>query len=286
MIESLTKEQEEKLEDYKNRGIELGLSTERIDRKAAESYAERIMKWLGRNYKGTIFVEGPIEAWKKVCELSCDKEEDIEELKKNFISPYFVGQFLSYYAAWADYYKEVLGLKLPEYWQLKEQVEFGMVYPLDEYVVISERPELIKIDNGELHSDDSPAVQYRDGTKVYSIHGVSVPEHVVKNPKTITIDEINKEENEEVKRIMLERYGYDKYLSDTNAELVDCDVDTYNGSRALMKTSDMVFLVAADPSTGRVYYLEVSPECKTCVEADKYLSGLDDYEEVKQIGRT
>lgn len=57
-----------------------------------------------------------------------------------------------------------------------------------------------------------------------------------------------------------------------------------NGHRALLRTEGCCILVCGDPSTGRVYYMEVPPKTKTCQEADQYLNrGLD---QKRQVGRT
>jgi hypothetical protein len=46
---------------------------------------------------------------------------------------------------------------------------------------------------------------------LYSIHGTRVPQWIVENPEQITIEEIFKEKNAEIRRIMCERFGFRKF---------------------------------------------------------------------------
>jgi hypothetical protein len=58
-----------------------------------------------------------------------------------------------------------------------------------------------------------------------------------------------------------------------NAQVVDVDTHVHNGLRSLMRTNHGLYLVCACPSTGRVYHMEVDPQCQTCEGADTYLRG-------------
>lgn len=90
--------------------------------------------------------------------------------------------------------------------------------------VVSERPELVAVDDhGRLHSPDGPAIRYRDGFSVWAIDGVAVPAWVVTSPERIDVELIDDEPNTEVRRVMIERFGYDRLLRDGKAELVDED---------------------------------------------------------------
>lgn len=70
-----------------------------------------------------------------------------------------------------------------------------------------------------LHNATGPALE-SDIENLYFIHGVPVPEFVVVRPDLITLKHIKDEGNAEVRRIMVERYGYEKYLRQSNASLI------------------------------------------------------------------
>ena len=126
-------------------------------------------------------------------------------------------------------------------------------------------------DNGEINSVDRAAVEYADGFKIYAIEGYRVPEQVVLNPSSQTIEEINNEDNEEIKRIRIERYSWDKYLTESNASVVDFWTSPNGYLESLMKCGDYKILCTYDPSTGRPYSLEVNEDCNTCEDAQEYL---------------
>lgn len=71
--------------------------------------------------------------------------------------------------------------------------------------------------------DGKPSVQYEDGRVEYHIKDVRVPDFVVTNPEKIKLDDINREPNTEVRRIMMERYGYEKYLKNSKAKMISQD---------------------------------------------------------------
>lgn len=64
---------------------------------------------------------------------------------------------------------------------------------------------------------------YRDGWAIYAIHGVAVPREFVEQPSSLTVERIDKEQNIEVRRVMIERYGLDRYMKDSHTELLHRD---------------------------------------------------------------
>lgn len=86
--------------------------------------------------------------------------------------------------------------------------------PLEDVCIVSRNPKFICWNDNVLHNDNGMSVQYIDGTGIFSINGVKVNEQIVMSPETQTIEEIDSEENAEVKRIRIERYGWIKYLEE------------------------------------------------------------------------
>lgn len=78
----------------------------------------------------------------------------------------------------------------------------------DDYVMISDRPAELHLDeNGNPHCETGPHVRWRDGSRLYCIHGTRVPAWIVEYPEQITVDSIMKETNAEIRRIMIDRFG-------------------------------------------------------------------------------
>jgi hypothetical protein len=142
-----------------------------------------------------------------------------------------------------------------------------------------EKP-IITVENGNfgrrLHCEDGPACA-NVIENYYFLHGVMVPAYVVVAPEMISLSEIKTESNEEVRRIMIERFGWEKYLRKTNAKIIDRRFNERDHQwEELFKLDDGTqrFLVS-DPSTGRRYALGVS-EVTTCEQAQRWMSfGLD-----------
>ena len=104
-------------------------------------------------------------------------------------------------------------------------------YPHKDFLIVCERPrqihrELVDANrtrgwgSHRLHNGSGPAVSWGDGWGVYSIHGVRVTQQIVEAPETLTVHQIEHEQNAEVRRIMIDRYGPKKYLTDSGASVV------------------------------------------------------------------
>jgi hypothetical protein len=150
-------------------------------------------------------------------------------------------------------------------------------------------------DRYRFHSETGPAFRFHDGYQEYYLHNFKVDERLVMNPGSITLEEINLEKNAEMKRLLIDRYGggilngggIGKYLWDSKAKTIDWDTHTHNGTRGVIAVGEgdveQRYLNVADPSSSRVYYMEVPPDKVTPEEAAYWLDGEMD---VKQVGRT
>lgn len=68
-----------------------------------------------------------------------------------------------------------------------------------------------------------PAVKYSDGAEDYYWHGVKVPEFVARRPEEITTAHIEAEDNAEIRRVMIERYGLARFMADCGAVRIHKD---------------------------------------------------------------
>jgi len=71
-----------------------------------------------------------------------------------------------------------------------------------------------------LHCEDGPAVSWPDGWGVWSIHGVPVTKQIVETPESLTVAQIRDEPNSEIKRIMLERFGAERFMTEAGGSMV------------------------------------------------------------------
>ncbi len=148
----------------------------------------------------------------------------------------------------------------------------GAIYPFADFCIVTDRPEVISRDEvGRLHCEDGPALRYRDGYALYAVHGVRVPERIIESPKEIDVQKIDNESNAEVRRVMVGRYGLDRYVRDAGCDLVDEDKDIHGLPRKLWRRGrdeDAILAVEVQNSSlepdgsRRTYFLMVDAECR------------------------
>ncbi|MFF1916057.1 DUF6745 domain-containing protein [Streptomyces sp. NPDC058239] len=166
----------------------------------------------------------------------------------------------------------------------------GWWWPYERVVVISERPEALHRDEaGRLDRGDGPALAYRDGFALHAWRGMPVPAEFLAELNSLTPERIREEENAELRRVMLEFYGYDRYLTESGAEPVHRDETGVLWRIALDGDEDvvMVEVVNSTPEpdgTHRIYWLRVPPGTRTAKEGVAWTFGLqgDAYAPLRQ----
>jgi hypothetical protein len=134
-------------------------------------------------------------------------------------------------------------------------------------------------EQGRLHSLTGPAVSYTDGWTIHAVHGVVVPPDVIEHPETITTKQIGSERNAEVRRVMLDRFGTARYLSEIGAECVHRD-KTGELYRAEIDGDEDLVMVKVKNSTPELdgsvkdYWLRVPPSTKTARSGVAWTFGL------------
>jgi hypothetical protein len=111
-------------------------------------------------------------------------------------------------------------------------------------------------------------------------NGVAVTRQIAFKPETLDPMEILAEPNAELRRVMIERFGYDKFMEAANAVELDRDTDA-GGERRLLKVEipddeALVCVAVQCPSTGHKFLLRVPPTMTTCHEAVAWTAGYDD----------
>ena len=155
-------------------------------------------------------------------------------------------------------------------------------WPHTDFIMVCERPsaihrELVDANNPRgwgshrLHCDTGPAVSW-DGWGVYSIHGVRVPAQVVEFPETLTAGQILGEKNVEVRRVMIEQIGHERFIELTGAQPSQQD-DFGKLWRVDMEDDEPLVMVellnaSLEPDgTRKTYFLRVPPTCTTALGA-------------------
>ncbi len=267
MIEQLTPVQESRLPEFCDKWLKIGLCTDPADRQEAERGIAEAYEIAGRDVPRIVWCTSPL--------AMCLTRVAIKNLAndKASVGDSVYGQHEAAWLGFYDYFHDACGLtsqtaKLQGLWRAAKAA--GWWLPHEHICWVSERHSACLLEDGVIHCETGPAVAYPDGFAVWAIGGVRVDEQIVMRPETQTLEQLRSEQNEEVKRVRIDRYGWDKYLVETGAKVLD--TQHHDWMESLMRTSDgMNVLCTYDPSTGRPYALEVDPSCETCEQAQRYL---------------
>ena len=193
------------------------------------------------------------------------------------------GNFWAGWSAFISFFRYIAKLPIDykkwDDWEKLSELS-SLRYVHEKFCIICDRPKTLKIDDrNRPHCEDGPFCEWRDGSALYAYRGVKVPKYVLLRPDLITIEDIQKESNKEVQRIMIEKYDVSRYLMDIKGEIVDMDSLTLEGSapRALIKDNkNNHWFIGTDGSTERVYHMLVSSNIRTCREAHESLAGFSE----------
>lgn len=110
--------------------------------------------------------------------------------------------------------------------------------------------------------------------------GVPVTAQIAFFPETLKGPDILGERNAEVRRVMIEQVGFERFTREVNAQVLDTDTDP-GGERKLLRIAlendePIVLVSLICPSTGRQYLVRVPPDTKTCRQAVAWTAGFDD----------
>ena len=155
-------------------------------------------------------------------------------------------------------------------WEHYEQatIHGGPQYFHKEFVMVSDRPRVLKVDDqNRPHCMDGPFCAWSDGSALFAVHGVRVPAWIILKPEQITVAKIEAEANAEIRRIMVDKYGIERYLVEAGAEEIHKD-STGILYRKEMPNDEAIVMVrvvnsTAEPDgTFKEYFLRVAPDLR------------------------
>ena len=296
-IEKLTSEQEAKFDEYRDKWLKIGLATV-CDRKAAEIAIDDVYRcadlvppkikiWLKSPLEGTIGSYLLHQVWDQVrAQVKAQVRDQVREQMYNSGYGTHDAAWLAFYTFFSTELNIECCKKLNGLTQLA-QSGCGWWWPFENAVILTEPPKnLYQDDLHRLHHETGPALEYQDGFSLYCWHGVRVTKEIIEHPEDIKPEQVLKESNQEVRRVMLERYGWDNLLKALMAVEVHHDKYglLYETSRLkeYLEGEDNVarFVHVKDPSTAREYTLRVPPTIATAHDAVAWTFGFEGKEAV------
>ncbi|GGN61966.1 hypothetical protein GCM10010112_19700 [Actinoplanes lobatus] len=160
----------------------------------------------------------------------------------------------------------------------------GWWWAFERVAVLSERPVTLARDNvGRLHRGEGPAMEFTDGYGLWAWRGMPIPSDLAAELPSLTVDRVRRETNAEIRRVMLEHFGYERYLSEAGATQINSDE---TGTLWLLHLPGdeplvMVEVINSTPEpdgTSRVYWLRVPPQTRSAREGVAWTFGLTEQE--------
>ncbi|MEU8247396.1 DUF6745 domain-containing protein [Nonomuraea sp. NPDC048916] len=160
----------------------------------------------------------------------------------------------------------------------------GWWWPFERLAIVTDRPVELHLDElGRLHRADGPALSYRDGFVLHAWHGMPVPAGFGAEMLELTPGRIRNEPNAELRRVMLEHFGLERYLAESGA------VPGHSDETGVLWRVDlpddepivMVEVVNSTPEpdgTSRTYFLRVPPWVSRAREGVAWTFGVSEHD--------
>lgn len=304
-ITSLTPEQSAQMKGWADKWIEIGLSTEPADFELAKDAAMRAYDLIGqarprivltaaspyaatlagavavaRLSEGVEITEVPAEAEARAIlkRVTAQHKSELKDVLYNSgISSLWAG-----FASFATFFRDVCGLDDPVFLKnLKINEDLvrscGWTWWHEDVVVIADRPKSIRRDDeGRLHCENGPSIEYRDGWALYNWHGVAIPRDWVTGKKPSAKEALTWE-NIEQRRCACEIIGWANIIKELKARVIDQDDDAEIGTllEVNLPDSGKERFLQVQCGTGRTFAIPVPNSVKTALEANAWTYGLD-----------
>jgi hypothetical protein len=151
----------------------------------------------------------------------------------------------------------------------------GWWSPYKTVAILQHRHSVLNRDNqGRLHCETGPAVQYRDGWGISAWHGTVIPNEWINNhPKA---KDLLKHNNIEQRRAGCELVGWDKILQELKTSQIDKDHPEIGTLyEANIPDSGPERFLKVQCGTGRYFVIPVPREMQTAKQANAWTYNID-----------
>lgn len=304
-ITSLTEAQKAKIPEYVEKWIKIGCNTDRLNYDETLDVVNEVqVNILKRKKTPVVIFDNPIEAW-VACNYSVHENFKPNQLKdkvdeffsgnkiklETFTIPYLKGSFDVSSWAFYDFFKDEVGIDFGEalknYQTWRSTHKLGLIFPLVDVCIVSEKPSLIKMnEQNRAHCDGGPAISYagRGDLNIYMLNGVRVPDWLVTEHSTkIPLSRYNEISNADVKMEFVRKVGIERMLETGNKldSYQKYEQEWYTKSQYELWDMNHLFegvnyaphLKMLNQTTGVWHVEAVSPACRTVADAIKERHG-------------
>lgn len=133
------------------------------------------------------------------------------------------------------------------------------------------------------HYEKGPAITFNDGYSLYCLDGLLVEKELVEDPHWLNAERIYAEKNQEMRSLLLKRYGVENFICDSGARSVSEDAfgELYEAVLPGEQPIKFVKVVNSTPEPDGVYkdyFLRVPPWVNSAHEAVAWTFGLTEKE--------
>lgn len=312
-VRELTDEDKAAMPRYTEKWIKIGFNTDRLDPKRTEEIIHAYQREiLERAETPVVIMPNPLEAWvacnysvsgKRPDELQAcvdnyyTKGKDIKI--EQFIYPYQSGSFFAPIFSLYDFAFEQLKIDAPDDIKNKYKVweatsELGLIFPLQDVCIVSEKPTDIHVRNNQLHCDGGPALAFespdnRSEFKIYSLNDVRVDEYTAVTPSgRMDIQHFHKIKNADHKTEFVRKFGVERMLGlgklidswknykDRPQYWEDSQYELHDMKSIYAGVNYAPHLKMVNQTTGVFHVEAVSPNCRNIRDALKERFGGED----------
>ena len=287
-IDRLTKEQEDRFQEFVAKWTDIGLSTAPADRPRAERAIAGMYAGSGLDLPRIVWCGSPLSQALTRASVRASVRDSVgasvgasvgdsvwDSVRDSVYGSHDAG-WLSFY----DFFRDAAGLveqteKLHGLMELAKSA--GWALPHKNICWISERHSILRRDDrGLLHCEDGPACAYPDGWAIYAWHGTRVPSEWITDRAKLAPQTALKWPQIEQRRAACEILGWETILSQLNAKVIDDDGDPEIGVLVEVTIPDIgkEKFLRVRCGTGRSFALPVPPNMKTALEAQAWTWGL------------
>ena len=276
----LTEEQKLQLEKFRDKCVNIGLSTEAYEPERAIAEVAAFYEYMGMKMPSKIVkCEGILEAQYKI------NEHYNAGKPKAYVGTDTWGSCDIYWLSTYLFARDYVGVTYPEkenklldaWYRLAKSCFW--VWMFEDMVVISNRPKNIVFNSDmQLHNSEGPALAFRDDWRLYFLNGIRIPDEFYKQPW----DELDPElvltntENVEQRREILQMIQPEHWVSKLDHKVID-----RKGTDKLLEVTisgfpdGLKYLWMENPSTDEVHCEGVDRRCATVQEAHNWRAYRD-----------
>lgn len=178
-IESLTPEQEALIPTYVERYRQIGLDTSPTEEKraaervAGEAAIKKAYAYMKLKEPEIFWESSPYAGAKLAAQMTAGSLDVTKEQISEQASKASFGSTEAYWVVFYAYIAEVLPVKCDELIDIVKEItnNLGAYWAFEDAVVLTPKPVAIHMPNGKLTNTTGMAVEYPDGTGLFSVEG-------------------------------------------------------------------------------------------------------------------